>query len=239
MNDTQATHDRLRDLNRFYRILSQTGLHQGGTRSLIESHGRMTWPGRGVYFFFEPGETRSNSTAEPRVVRVGTHALTTGSTTSLWKRLSQHRGTHSNGGGNHRGSIFRLLVGDALMKRFPENACPTWGQGASAPAGIRTGERKLETLASAYIGSMPFLCLGIEDEPGPDSLRGFIERNSIGLLSNYHRSPLDPPSSQWLGLLSSRERVRASGLWNNNHVDEQYDPKFLDVMEDLKQKTND
>lgn len=210
-----------------------------GTRRLIESHGRMTWPGRGVYFFFEAGETRSNGDATPRVVRVGTHALTASSTTSLWKRLSQRRGPHSNGVGNHRGSIFRLLIGDALMKRFPQSACSTWGQGASAPADVRAGERQLETLVSDHIGGMPFLCLGVEDEPGPDSLRGFIERNAIGLLSNCHRKQLDPPSSGWLGRLSSRERVRASGLWNSNHVDEQYDPKFLDVMEDLTQKTND
>ena len=33
-----------------------------------------------------------------------------------------------------------------------------------------------------------------------------------------------------LGARSDRERVRASGLWNNNHVDEGYDPAFLDEM---------
>jgi hypothetical protein len=26
------------------------------------------------------------------------------------------------------------------------------------------------------------------------------------------------------------ERVRLSGLWNNNHVDDVYDPVFLDIM---------
>jgi hypothetical protein len=83
---------------------------------------------------------------------------------------------------------------------------------------------------------MPFFCLGIEDEPGPDSLRGFIERNTIGLPSNCNRDQIDPPSSGWLGRLSSRERVRGSGLWNNDHANEQYDPKFLDVMEDLTRK---
>jgi hypothetical protein len=196
----------------------------------------MIWPGRGVYFFFEAGETRSISSAEPRVVRVGTNALKASSATSLWNRLSQHKGTSSNGGGNHRGSIFRLLIGDALKKRFPEIACPTWGRGTSAPADVRDGEQHLERMVSVYIGGMPFLCLRIEDEPGPDSLRGFIERNAIGLLSNYNRDQIDPPSSGWLGRLSSRERVRGSGMWNNDHANEQYDPKFLDVMEDLTRK---
>jgi hypothetical protein len=133
-------------------------------------------------------------------------------------------------------SIGEIAKRERLTGRY---VCPTWGQGASAPADVRAGERQLETVVSAYIGSMPFLCLGVEDDPGPDSLRGFIERNAIGLLSNYHRSQLDPPSSSWLGRSSSRERVRASGLWNSNHVDEQYDSKFLDAMEHLTQKTND
>jgi hypothetical protein len=228
--------DRLHDLSRFYQIVDQIELRHRGTRQLIESHGRMSWPGRGVYFFFEAGETRSDDDAKSRVVRVGTHALKPSSATSLWRRLSRHKGTHSNGGGNHRGSIFRLLIGDAMMRRSPENVCPTWGQGASAPADVRASEQQLERLVSAYIGSMPFLCLSVEDEPGPDSLRGFIERNAIGLLSNYHRIHLDPTSSGWLGRLSSREQVRASGLWNNHHVDKQHDPKFLDVMEHLMRK---
>jgi hypothetical protein len=36
-----------------------------------------------------------------------------------------------------------------------------------------------------------------------------------------------------LGTRSDRERVRASGLWNSNHVDEGYDPAFLDKLEQL------
>lgn len=58
-----------------------------------------------------------------------------------------------------------------------------------------------------------------------------IERNSIGLLSNYHREVSDRPSTSWLGSHSDRERVRGPGLWNNNHVDEDYDPRFLSLLE--------
>ena len=77
----------------------------------------MEWPARGVYFFFEDGEARSTSGTGPRVVRIGTHALTAKSSTTLWNRLAQHRGVVGTGGGNHRGSIFRLLVGEALLRR--------------------------------------------------------------------------------------------------------------------------
>ena len=40
---------------------------------------------------------------------------------------------------------------------------------------------------------MPFLWLAVNDSVGPHSDRAKIERNSIALLSNYEKSPLDPP----------------------------------------------
>jgi hypothetical protein len=103
--------DRLSDLVRYYDLLDRLEQKLGGERRLSECSGRMDWPKRGVYFFFEPGEERRDSGHGPRVVRVGTHALTTNSRTTLWNRLSQHRGVEKSGGGNHRGSIFRLIVG--------------------------------------------------------------------------------------------------------------------------------
>jgi hypothetical protein len=80
---------------------------------------------------------------------------------------------------------------------------------------------------SEIIGNMRFLWLAIEDERGPNSQRGYVERNAIALLSNYGKPALDPPSKAWLGHYSDRERVRKSGLWNQNHVDEAYDLTFL------------
>jgi hypothetical protein len=80
---------------------------------------------------------------------------------------------------------------------------------------------------------MPFLWLAVEDAPGPESLRGYIERNAIALLSNYKRPALDPASAAWLGHSCDRERVRASGLWNSNHVEESYDPAFLETLSKL------
>ena len=80
---------------------------------------------------------------------------------------------------------------------------------------------------------MPFLWLAVGDEPGPSSLRGYVERNAIALLSNYRKRPLDSPSDSWLGHHCNREKVRAAGLWNSKHVDERYDPAFLDTMASL------
>jgi hypothetical protein len=105
---------------------------------------------------------------------------------------------------------------------------PTWGVGNSASTEVRTAERALEREVSEVIGAMPFLWLAVEDRAGPKSERGYIERNAIALLSNYNKIPIDPPSDNWLGRDCDRERVRASGLWNQNHVEENYDPAFLD-----------
>jgi hypothetical protein len=150
----------------------------------------------------------------------------------LWRRLSQHRGQAKSGGGNHRGSIFRLIVGASLIERNGYRF-PTWGRGSSAPSAVRAGEHALEQEVSEVIGAMPFLWLAVDDEPGPKSSRGFIERNAIALLSNHGKAPVDPPSAGWLGYACNREKVRRSGLWNSNHVNEVCDPRFLDLMAGL------
>ncbi len=218
-------------LVRFYSILDRLEREIGGERKLADCSGSLEWPQRGVYFFREPRETRSDTGNGPRVVRVGTHALKDGSGTKLWTRLSQHRG-QSDGGGNHRGSIFRLIVGAALIRRDKLNF-PTWGTGNTAKADVRGGESGLERMVSKLIGRMSFIWLPVGDAPGPNSQRGYIERNAIALLSNYSRTPIDPPSRDWLGHYSDRERVRNSGLWNQNHVEEVYSPAFLDALDKL------
>jgi hypothetical protein len=222
---------RLADLVRFYAILADLESEVSAARRLAECSGRMDWPRRGLYFFFEDSEKRSETGNGPRVVRVGTHALTVGSGTKLWTRLSQHKG-QSNGGGNHRGSIFRLIVGTALINKNGLNF-PTWGIGNNADKAVRSGEVDLERQVSEVIGNMRFLWLSIEDEPGPESRRRYVEKNLISLLSNYNKPPLDPPSTTWLGHFCNRERVRKSGLWNQNHVEETYNPTFLDDLDHL------
>lgn len=171
--------------------------------------------------FLEPGEVREDAGEGTRVVRVGTHALMSGFRSTLWARLRQHRGCVRSGSGNHRGSVFRLHVGDALIARECL-ACPSWlNHRSSAPRKIREIERPVEERVSRQIGDMPFLHLSVDDDPGPRSKRGFVERNTIALLSNFDAQNLDPPSRGWLGTHCSKEKVRASGLWNSNHVGEE------------------
>ena len=219
---------RLDDLKKFYSLLNLLEKRLGGARRLSECNGWMSWPKRGIYFFMESGEVRSDSGSGLRIVRVGTHAFKGGARSTLWGRLSQHRGSAS-GKGNHRGSIFRLLVGTALIERDHMD-CPTWDNGhSSEKREIRECEQPIEKVVSKVIGDMPFLWLDVGDEPGPSSERSYIESNSIALLSNYEKECIDP-SSSWLGNHCAREKVRKSGLWNQRDVDGAYDPAFLDRM---------
>lgn len=230
--------ERLRDLAQFYWLLTRLELATGGRRKLGETHGRMPWPLRGVYFFFEPGETRNQSGSGLRVVRVGTHALKPDSQTKLWSRLSQHRGSAKTGGGNHRGSIFRLLVGQAMIARGDVRS-PTWGRGSSASKDVRAVELEAERAVSKYLAQLELVCLPINDEPGPDSVRGFVERNAIALLSNIERDALDAASENWLGRRSDRPLVRSSGLWNNEHTCEKPSRKFLPLLATLIARVED
>jgi hypothetical protein len=221
------------DLDRFYRILADLEDRCAGTRQLAGSHGHMSWPHRGVYFFFEPGEVRADGIT-PRVVRVGTHGLRP-SRSTLWGRLSQHKGTGAGvmpGGGNHRGSIFRFHVGTALLASgaWPPEIYHSWGTGGTAPAAVRRVEYPLERAVTEHIGTMPFLWLNVDDPPSVDSDRGVIEAGAIALLSNLDRPACDPPTLSWLGRRARHSSVRGSGLWNVNHVRESHNPDFLDLM---------
>src|SRR6266545_6277097 len=128
------------DLNRLYGLLAELQGRLGGTRLLRDSAGRSGWPTRGVYFFFERGELREDGHT-PRVVRVGTQAVSTGSKTTLWRRLALHRG------GNHRASVFRRHIGSALLATRPEefaSASASWSRVDTASRHSRPHERELE-----------------------------------------------------------------------------------------------
>ena len=223
---------RLEDLKRFYKLLDTLKQRNGGTLLLKDCHGKTKLPTHGVYFFFEEGEQRTDSGEGLRVVRVGTHALTEKSKATLWNRLSWHRGIVKTEGGNHRGSVFRKLVGKALLKKQQNMSCPNWGVGNSAKPEIREAEHFMEKIVSIEIGKMPFLCLPVNDR----TLRKFIEQNCIALLSDYQKEGVacfDSASRNWLGHHSDCEKVRGSGLWNSDHVGAEYTSEFLEVFEQL------
>lgn len=215
---------RATDLLRFYRLLSDLEVLNGGMRRMAQSDPAGPWPRRGVVWFFERTEPRADTGEGLRVVRVATHALKPDLQSTLWDRLSH------DASGPHRGSVFRTILGTALRDLMGNTEPQSWGRGSNPPAESAKQEAALEAAVSLYAAQMPFLFLAVEDPPGPHSLRGFIEKNSIALLSNYARQPVDPPSAAWLGRRCAKEKVAQSGLWNIQHVDEAYDPSFLEAM---------
>ena len=170
-------------------------------------------------------------------MRVGTHAIRSGADTTLWRRLRQHQGPQRVTA-RRRGSIFRTLVAIAIARKENLPLPSSWRTLEAAPtlgmdnAAVKAAEVDLECRVNSYIRMMPFLWVGVEDQPSPDSDRAYIERNAVALLGS-HSTPndCDRPSGQWLGHWSDRPRVRASGLWNNTHVGEDWDPAFLRVLE--------
>lgn len=229
------------DLDRFYSLMKEASQRQGGPRTLADSWRASDWPSHGVYFFFEAGEFREDGTT-PRVTRVGTHAISETSRTTLWDRLRAHKGTVGGSlpsGGNHRSSIFRLHLGAALLARdgLWKAAPTTWGKRSSASADIRRAEHELELVVSAYVRAMPFLWIAVPGPGGLGNTRSSLERNSIALLSNFGRAPIDTPSPAWLGHHSERETVRQSGLWNVQHVDKTHDRTYLDSFQLLISST--
>jgi hypothetical protein len=224
------TGSRLGDLKSFYESLELLTKRVGGLRKLGECSYSTGWPVHGVYFFFENGENRSQSGAGLRVVRVGTHAINPTSKTTLWDRLSNHRGHVKGPGGNHWNSIFRHHVGTALLGRQPELTCSSWNGERRDP----TLERDLEVMVSETIRAMPFVWIPINEEAGGCRQRDYLERNAIALLSNFDRLALDPPSDHWLGTHCKSDKVRRSGLWNDALVaNASYDLKFIDSFHNL------
>jgi hypothetical protein len=213
-----STSTRLEALSRLYDELAKL------PRFALRDLAGHKLPSHGVYFIFDESERRSDSGDGARIVRVGTHALTSTSSATLTQRLSNHRGSIKSGGGNHRGSIFRLLLGEAVFASGDIAPIATWGKGSIAPRDVRAQEHYAEQAVSDVLANLQLTVLAVPDR----EKRAHIETNAIALLSNFQKPSLDTPSSTWLGNHSPRPKVRASGLWNIRDVDAGAAFEFLD-----------
>lgn len=237
---------RLKDLKRFYSLMDRLENLTGGKRKL-ESCDRFVDPrDSGVYFFFEKGERRQGSGTGRRVVRVG-------KCVRYRQRISrEHKPPTMDEEARFPnilwGSVFRVWVLHTLFRKHfaeheqYEDIAPVVGGRVTAMRGNlnKREQRLLAQLSREYMWPMSFLFLPIEGE----EQRRYIERNSIGLLSEYREErPIDLASRHWLGRHCVKERIRKSGLWNSNHVGRRnrpkYEPAFLDLLEELVDRAGD
>lgn len=220
--------ERRETLNEFYALLDEQGDRIGGRWTLPDCSGDDYWPDHGVVFFFESGEMREKG-EEPRVVRVGTHALTAKSKTRLWDRLRSDRGTMGGsnpGAGNHRASAFRRHVGRALIARDGfAAAAASWGIAGNISPEMKERELPLEREVSRHLAEMSFIWLGVPELED----RRAIEQGSIALLSNLARDPVDPPGANWLGLYGG-DVIADAGIWNLDHAEKPPEPGLLDLL---------
>lgn len=218
------------EVQRFYELMNRLETAIGGPFLLGDEATGENWPSRGVYFLYEEDQRRLVRPFSFRMVRVGTHAVSAGSTSALWGRVRTHRGT-SDGLGNHRSSVMRLHIGSAIRARNPRFAqIHSWGRESSRNQAELTQELALERVVSDYIRGMRVSYLPVLDAPGPSSDRAFIEQNSLALLTGPG-SPYDVPDDDWLGRWCPKPSVRRSGLWNVDYVGQPYDSRLMAVLE--------
>jgi hypothetical protein len=127
--------------------------------------------------------------------------------------------------------VFRRHVGAGLIRcgNCPEGLLASWLD-RNPPTQWADREDDIERQVSRHIGTMPFLWLDVLDRAD----RGYVERNSIALLSCL-TGGLDLPSAGWLGHDATRSEIRESGLWNVQHVHDRYDPRFLQLLAEIVQ----
>lgn len=217
------------DLRRFYSLMRRLERNIGDRLVLGEAE-RADCPPRGVYFFFESGERRSGSGTGDRVVRVGSHNLNPGERTTLWTRIYSHKGA-DRPTGRQSGSVFRSRVGNAICRRNRRLGPRNW------PTDAHRGDAaRIERLINERMWPMTVLLLPV----GRRADRNDIEQNAIMLLSEYGiEDPIDPASDNWLGRYCDRVEVRKSGLWQSDYVDYEYEPEFLDLLEEYVDRAGD
>lgn len=220
---------RLRDLEIFYAAIGTA--RDSGQTFRLRDLSSVKIPQKGVYVFLDWAE-RNFLGHHPRIVRIGTHGVSIGSKSTLRARLRNHLGL-ADGTGSHRGSVFRLHVGRALLqKQGAASLMPSWGRGQDAPRETRLEEVPLERQVSSYLSRLEVFLMDIDDPSSSTSMRALAETQLIALLTDG-LDLLDRPSADWLGNASITDSIRRSGLWNVRDVGKPYQSKRPGAVSDL------
>lgn len=165
-------------------------------------------PRNGIYILFEKGEIGHSV---DRIVRVGTHT----GINQLRSRLKQHFVNEKKDR-----SIFRKNIGRAILTQGNDPFIKQWewdlttraNKDKYLPLLDQDKQIDIEKQVSAYIQkSFSFAVFEIESK----ELRLSLESKIISTVSLCAECK---PSRDWLGLSSSKHKIRESGLWLVNEL---------------------
>lgn len=165
-------------------------------------------PTNGIYILYEKGETGHDT---DRIVRIGTH---TGAN-QLRSRLRQHFLKE-----NKDRSIFRKNIDRALLNRDEDERIAHWEldltprknremYGATID---RAWQQSVESRVTEKI--QRDFHIAVVEVPERDE-RLYLESRLISTVSQCRSCR---PSHRWLGTWSTKEKIRASGLWQVNEL---------------------
>ncbi len=171
---------------------------------LLSRKGRVGYgvPKNGLYFWYEENELGHGG--KQRITRVGTHQKQD----RLPARINEHFG------GVREGSVFRKHLGGVLIKlnREPEPEIKAWYKRRKENSRFIDPKFKYyEEEVTNQAKDSSYRVLKVDDSN--DRLQ--LEEKLIALFSHCEACP---PSKKWLGNYAYRKEIRASGLWNINHV---------------------
>ena len=165
-------------------------------------------PQNGIYIIFENEEVFHDI---DRIVRVGTH---TGDK-QLRSRLNQHFVME-----NKNRSIFRKNIGRCFLNKENSPYLPLWELDTTSRAEKekniklldRDFEKQIEKRISAYIQTNLSFCVFQVDTK---EQRLFWESK---IISTFAKSNELKPSKNWLGNHTTKDKIKAIGLWQVNEL---------------------
>ena len=181
-------------------------------------------PKNGIYIIFESGEKYQ---AFDRIVRVGTHT----GINQLRSRLNQHFVKE-----NKNRSIFRKNIGRCFLNKENSAYLNLWELDTTSRADKAKNlnlldlplEKEIEKMISNYVQTNLSFCVFPIDTKDD---RLFWESKIVSTLA---KASDIKPSDKWLGNYSTKDKIKASGLWQ---VNELYNDALTETeLEQLKAK---
>lgn len=204
-------------------------------------------PKRGIYFFYEVGETWGHGEDKPRIARVGTHK-----SNNFRSRIKEHfllnekkMNFNDMKPAPHDRSIFRKNIGRTILNREEDQYLEIWNKDLMSHANrlkyrsFRNipKEKKVENEVTSILrANFSFKFIIIEDQSDRIGTKG-LESSLIGTVA---RCELCKPSEDWFGNHSPVQKLRESGLWQVQHLsDEGIDDNDIDTISNAIEGTEE